>query len=394
MGHETVAGFEKTCPSIQRLVTIYTLDYEAVGLSPIESGWTKVHGHFLQMGGFVIDEPGKKPYTLSPEHLEYLLERRKIMFPTIRVEDIEDKSKADIIAKGFVAVQTLWFVTQCIVRRAKELTITELELVTLAFAAFNGITYFLWWHKPLDVRCPVHLQLVGQNSFISREVDEGNPANSTIWHIFRDIFNYMSDILFNIVEDIQRDGVIWALRKRLMLLVSPFIYVREILHQMTESDASANISHDATRVPIFYALKLGVTKEYSMDCIVSFCAMIFGAIHCVAWNFHFPSLTERTMWRVSSLIIFCVPAVLFFFSLLRLLCIHPFSIFNRPALVNFTDIDTMDRAKVVRALNIIGLIVYVPSRIIIVFLALLSLRSPGAKAFVDVDWTSFFPHFN
>ena len=391
MGHETVAGFEKTCPSIQRLVTTYTLDYEAVGLSPIESGWKRVHGHFLQMGGFVIDEPGKEPYTLSPEHLEYLLERRKIMFPTIRVEDIEDKSKADIIAKGFVAVQTLWFVTQCIARRLQELPITELELVTLAFAAFNGITYFFWWHKPLDVRCPVHLQLVGQNSFIY--MNEGSPANSTICQFFRDIFHYISDILFfNIVDDIQEEGVVWALRRRLMLLVSPFIYVREILHQMTESDASANISHDATRVPIFYALKLGVTKEYSMDCIVSFCAMIFGAIHCVAWNFHFPSLTERTMWRVSSLIIFCVPAVLFFFSLLRLLCIHSFS--NRPALVNFTDIDTMDRAKVVHALNIIGLIAYIPSRIIIVFLALLSLRSPGVKAFVDVNWTSFFPHFN
>jgi hypothetical protein len=347
------------------------------------------------MGGFVIDEPGKKSYTLSAEHLESLLERQQITLPTICVEDIEDKSKADIIAKGFVAVQTLWFVTQCIARRAQGLPITELELVTLAFAVFNGITYYLWWHKPLDVHCPVHLQLVGQNSFIHKEVDEESPANPTIWQSFRDIFYYISDILFfNIVDDIQEEGVVWALRRRLMLLVSPFYYVREILHQMTESDASANISPGATRVPVFYALKMDVTKEYFMDCIVSFCAMIFGAIHCAAWHFHFPSLTERTMWRVSSLIIFCVPAVLFFFSLLRLLCIHPFPIFNRPALVNFTDIDTMDRAKVVLALNIIGLIAYIPSRIIIVFLALLSLRSPGGKAFEDVDWTSFFPHFN
>ena len=348
------------------------------------------------MGGYVVDEPGKKSYTLSPEHLEFLLQRQQITLPTTRVDDIEDKSKADILAKGFVAVQTLWFVTQCIARRVRGLTITELELVTFAFAAFNGITYYLWWNKPLDVRCPIHLQLIGQHSFIYGGVpNEGTPANSTIWQPFRDIFNYISDILFfNIVDDIREDGVVWALQSRLMLLVSPFLYVREILHQMSESDASANIPPDATRVPIFYALKMDVRKEYFMDCIVSFCAMIFGAIHCIAWNFHFPSLTERTMWRATSLIILCAPAVLFFFSVLRFLCIHPLPFFNRPILVNFTDIDTMDRAKVVLALNIIGLIAYIPSRIIIVFLALVSLRSPGGRALEDVDWTSFFPHFN
>ena len=347
------------------------------------------------MGGFVIDEPGKKSYTLSPEHLESLLKQQQITLPTIRAEDIEDKSKGDFLAKGFVALQTLWFVTQCIARGAQGLTITELELVTLAFAVFNGITYYFWWNKPLDVRCPVHLQLIGRNSFMDEEVDEGTPVNSTIWQSFFDVFTYISDLLFfNIMDDIREEGVVWALRQGLMLLVYPFFLVREILHQMTESDDSTNIPLDATRVPTFYALRMDVTKEYLMDCIVSFFAMIFGSIHCIAWNFPFPSLTQRTMWRVFSLIIVCVPAVLLFFSLLRLLFIRPFSIFNRPVLVSFTDIDTMDRAKAVLVLNVIGLIVYIPSRIIIVVLAfLLTIHSLGEKAFEDINWTSFFPHF-
>lgn len=30
-----------------------------------------------------------------------------------------------------------------------------------------------------------------------------------------------------------------------------------------------------------------------------------GVIHCIAWNFHFPTRTEMRMWRVLSLL--CVP---------------------------------------------------------------------------------------
>ena len=332
------------------------------------------------MGGFVIDEPGRKSYTLSPENLESLLKQGEITFPTICVREIEDKSKGDFLAKGFVALQTLWFITQCIARRRQKLTITELELVTLAFAVFNGITYIFWWNKPLDVRCPVHLQLIGRNSPMHEEVDEGAPATSTIWQSFLDIPRYILNILLlNVVDDIREEGVPWALRRRLILLVRPFFYARDILHQMTESDDSANIRPNATHVPTFYALRMDVTKEYLVDCIMSFCAIIFGAIHCIAWNFHFPSSTQRSMWRVFSLIIVVLPSLLLFYSLLRL--------------ASFTDIDTMDRAKAMIFLNIIGLIVYITSRIIIVFLALLSLRSPGEKAFEDVDWTSFLPHF-
>jgi len=345
-----------------------------------------VHGHFLQMGGFVIVEPGKRPYALSPEHLEDLLKQKEITFPTISAKEIEDKSKGDFIAKGLVALQTLWFVAQCIGRRARGLTITELELVTLAFAAFNIITYILWWHKPLDVRYPVHLQLIGQNSVTDEEVDEGAPANSTILQSILNIPRYIWDVLYhNIVDDIQGEGVLWALRKRLKLLVDPFVYALDILHQMTESDESANISLNATCVPTFYALRMGAAKEYPVDCIISFCAMIFGAIHCIAWDFPFPSQTEKMMWRASSLIIVCIPFLTLCFSLLRL-------IFIRDVSVGMTDIDTPHRAKVMFVLNIIGLIVYIPSRIILVFLALLSLRSLKEKALEDLDWTSIIPH--
>ncbi|KAI9507952.1 hypothetical protein F5148DRAFT_1014365 [Russula earlei] len=71
-------------------------------------------------------------------------------FPRIAKEEIEDKSKGDVISKGLVILQTCWFVTQCIARGAQGLPITELELVTVSFATLNRVMYVLWWEKPLN----------------------------------------------------------------------------------------------------------------------------------------------------------------------------------------------------------------------------------------------------
>jgi hypothetical protein len=62
----------------------------------------------------------------------------------IAKEEIQDKSKGDIISKGIVVLQTGWFVMQCIARRTQGLPITELELVTIAYAALNFVIYWMW----------------------------------------------------------------------------------------------------------------------------------------------------------------------------------------------------------------------------------------------------------
>jgi len=114
-------------------------------------GWTMTHGYFIQMGGFILYE-GKTPKSvLTAEHMERLLTEGRILFPDIREDEIQDRSKGDGISKFLVIFQTSWFIAQCITRRAEGLITTELELVTLAFAVLNGAMYFLWWKKPLNV---------------------------------------------------------------------------------------------------------------------------------------------------------------------------------------------------------------------------------------------------
>lgn len=109
------------------------------------------------MGGFMLfdKEGSRKIGVLSPERLAALSADRLIEFPTITEEEIDDRSKGDALSKTLVLGQTSWFIAQCITRKAEGLVMTELELVTLAFAALNSFMYFFWWNKPLDVRTTV-----------------------------------------------------------------------------------------------------------------------------------------------------------------------------------------------------------------------------------------------
>ncbi|KAJ7863527.1 hypothetical protein B0H14DRAFT_3862872 [Mycena olivaceomarginata] len=112
------------------------------------------HGFFFAMGGFVSADDHHPIVTeaqlrLYPEYLPAI--------QSIRVEDIEDKSKGDSLSKGLVVLQGVWFTTQCLARVRQHLFLTKLEVATLAFQFVNIFIWLLWLHKPLDVQQPIRL---------------------------------------------------------------------------------------------------------------------------------------------------------------------------------------------------------------------------------------------
>ena len=116
---------------------------------------------------------------LTPERFSELLTTKKIEFPNVTVEEIEDRSKSDGFSKTIALGQTLWFVSQCIARRSQHLDLTLVELLTLSLAVLNGLMYFLWWNKPLDVRCPIRVYLLDESY---------TPNMSNNWKSFMDRF--------------------------------------------------------------------------------------------------------------------------------------------------------------------------------------------------------------
>ncbi|KAF8520017.1 hypothetical protein BU17DRAFT_14931, partial [Hysterangium stoloniferum] len=83
----------------------------------------------------------------------------QIEFPTI-TDEIQDRSKGGRSIKRPYHRLTTWFIIQCIAKKAKRRHTTQIELLTVALASLNVIMYFLWWNKPLNIRCsvPVHIR--------------------------------------------------------------------------------------------------------------------------------------------------------------------------------------------------------------------------------------------
>ena len=84
---------------------------------------------------------------LDVERLEALVSEGKFLWPSISVDELEDRSRGDAFSKGSAVLQITWFIAQCIVQGAHALSITKLEVATaLAFAVLNGLLCFLWWN--------------------------------------------------------------------------------------------------------------------------------------------------------------------------------------------------------------------------------------------------------
>ena len=124
------------------------------------------HGHLLGMGGITMVDPAFEDDDSKITHGQLLTLARytqltagnlPLKLPKITVADIEDRSKSNSLSKLVTIVHTTWFILQCIARHCQHLALTELELVTLALASLNAITYAFWWHKPMRVQEPVRV---------------------------------------------------------------------------------------------------------------------------------------------------------------------------------------------------------------------------------------------
>ncbi|PPQ99399.1 hypothetical protein CVT24_005382 [Panaeolus cyanescens] len=122
--------------------------------------WTISHAFFLLMGGFTLpNDVDGEPEPVPAHKFDKLLLDNQIKFPSITQNDILDKSKGDPLAKGFVVLQTFWFVAQCLARLLQpSLVITQLEVVTLALVPINAVVFIFWLKKPLSVKFAVPLE--------------------------------------------------------------------------------------------------------------------------------------------------------------------------------------------------------------------------------------------
>ncbi|KAF8644826.1 hypothetical protein AX16_008244 [Volvariella volvacea WC 439] len=209
--------------------------------------------------------------------------------PCFRVREIADHGKGDILAKAIVVLQTSWFVIQCVARGAQGLILTELELVTLAFAALNVMTYILWWDKPLNVEYPTY--------FDKKRVDGPEDKKEDPWDIKLGRW-IMGDLSWDspmegkvsppsgVPGRIRKDGTAkWVWR---YLIKKPLAVIFGPLLKMTKVE---KIYRPTSMHPL-YAAQLVASQHRFAHLCGSVIDVIFGAIHLGGWNFSFSTIAE------------------------------------------------------------------------------------------------------
>ena len=105
----------------------------------------------------------------------------------------------------------------------------------------------------------------------------------------------------------------------------------------------------------------------------------FGAIHCIAWFFSFPTRTELLTWRISSVVITAVPIYI------------PSMLLLASQLQKM--VDSKKFAETVGYFGALsGGVPYIIARAVTLVLAFTSLRDLPPGAYEAVHWTTLIPH--
>ena len=327
----------------------------------LDRGWSMAHGFFVIMGGFHLFERNSEEINngdrgISPGDGKPLhplkandLQIRKCdgyseSFIMLTEAEIMDKGKSDWLAKSLVLLQTSWFVVQCIARGVKHLPVTHLQIVTLAYAVMNFVIFIFWWKKPRNVHRPIRVFLTREMQLqVSEHVSERiSEARGWTWKAVGDV-------------------------------------LETILHFMVGfQDEGVNLSRE-DRVPRFWADSTSGEDLIIANMIVVGVGVCFGAIHCIAWHFSFPTHAELMMWRISSIAITVLPIYIpLMFGLAGLL--GGLLGLEKCAIIVFY------------SAPVIGGILYIIARAVTLVLAFMSLRELLPGAYETIHWTAFIPH--
>jgi len=370
------------------------------------------------MGGFVLHEGGKPVRVLVSEDLEKLSKAGRIEWPTITKEEIADRSKGDYLSKTIVLFQATWFIGQCIARWRYRLAVTELEVVTVAFASLTGVIYCLWWDKPLDVRCSIPVYLLpdrlGKINGDSEKEETGPQITPSPQICAPRIPERDESVLDNLIPLLTTSMQVdtstpdpaptqmqkfWAFRRDAcnkygtlfgharVFIGFPLTRFFDALNTMT---AGKTLGDKSLRVPTFYS-------PYSPYCdndgdvlpsnpaTGAICvAIAFGAIHCIAWSFHFATFQERWLWRISAVLVSGLPISFIPWRFL-VIKIERKSEENETLWILLCEI-------FLTLFYFVMMFLYITARIILLVLPFVALRALPPGAYVQVNWVSFLPH--
>ncbi|KXN85197.1 hypothetical protein AN958_11620 [Leucoagaricus sp. SymC.cos] len=368
--------------------------------------WTLTHGFLFEMQGLVylIDgKPSKPPgerkkgyHDADPigdvgreEIINHPSQIRRRFI--ISEEEINDKSKGDAFTKLLVVLQTSWFIIQCIARWAAHLHVTELEIVTLAFAFLNIITYVVWWNKPQNMGVAIRVQEVSapppqQHDGPDHGTSEDDADESTT------LASDAEDRTGVSFPDHDESGSSsdsgekwkWSRKSTLTFFKRGIVLVGEetleFLLSLPQMLGNVDIFISAESKVRFYSSEHDGTENGQVALMAGVIGVLFGGVHLIPfWLSSFPSVWQKYLWLASGSFIVVGPVI----------------VTGSTYIIGFV------KNKVVYCMIMylafipayaVGFFFYIVGRLIFYFLAFDTLRFLPPDAFANVEWSTFFPH--
>ncbi|KAI1100959.1 hypothetical protein F4804DRAFT_317492 [Jackrogersella minutella] len=219
-------------------------------------------------------------WALSASQWELAFGMNIATVPDIPSVYLEKLDRGGAIVKILAICQVTYLIIQLIARKVQGLPSSQLEIATLAFSVSSLVTYGLYWKHPQDVETihfiPTTKPLVGNGRGISQMYISmlAKHGPSYMWHKPR------TESKFD----------------------------REL--------GPSPIPNDASHLT-FGSLPKTLAKQFdstTQECVVwtlgaVFGGIPFGGLHCLAWNFRFPTTAEAIAWRVCSVTTACLPLI-------------------------------------------------------------------------------------
>ncbi|KAH8797341.1 hypothetical protein F5884DRAFT_253990 [Xylogone sp. PMI_703] len=355
--------------------------------------WTMTHAFFADMGGFLLGTPEYPDFPLDAEQLYYLVTKKYIEYPDIDKEDIEDKNKSDGLARLISICQAIWFTAASIARPIQGLFLTTFELTAMSFIVVFFAVSYCWLNKPSGITRAIVLKLNMRLDEVLAQagVDPEEPWKRTP------------------LEFISREewfcSILWK-------------YYNQILDNIVISPFSIPVtSRPYNRIPSDNFPPTDITAE--VLCIPFI--LLFSSTFICAWDFTFPSNTERILWRAASITCVSFGIVGGGFSALCHYLLFPKISHQEKTSESIKITGRSQRYKLFREylshkaakirnispdkdpLLTVPLVVLIPISIInavycisrgyLLVEDVIGLRKLPTSAFQTVDWSKYIPHF-
>jgi hypothetical protein len=315
------------------------------------SNWSVEHAFYADSGGFVVLLDGHDRVPVSAKQLEYVVQHKFIAMPGVTRDEIRDKSKTDGMSRLVNCVQAGWLVLQILGRAGQGLPITTLELSTISTVGCSFTTLWFWRKKPLDIGTPTII-----------------PSSFTAADVLGRAGEMASDVSTN----------------KPLEFIEPEVYVsrkwsRTLLRQL---EAAGFQKSPMRRIPNDRDPQLSSLTQHTC---LGLSTAAFASIHLAAWNVAFPTEWEQTFWRANCLVMWVLLAV---YGIGEVIMCHR----EGYSKMGLDTLGAYKRRWPACMWFWVPAILYMVTRVGLLFESVWSMRSLPAEAFVTVGWENYIPH--